>query len=126
MKSSIVVIVKNVLGCSNLSYFYILQSTGSALTATFWGALTSTRFACILLASALSPTAMLCLSVAICSCATWLLSAFASSSEVALWIGSVMVSVGTASVIPSGKTRFLIQYISVIKGNILTLIFCLL
>ncbi|KAJ1525620.1 hypothetical protein ONE63_008840 [Megalurothrips usitatus] len=77
------------------------QSTGSALTATFWGALTSTRFACILLASALSPTSMLVLSVAICSCATWLLSAFASSSEVALWIGSVMVSVGTASVFPS-------------------------
>ncbi|KAK3930002.1 Sodium-dependent glucose transporter 1 [Frankliniella fusca] len=80
----------------------ISQSTGTALTATFWGALTSTRFACILLASALSPTAMLVLSVAICSCATWLLSAFASSSEVALWIGSVMVSVGTASVFPSG------------------------
>jgi len=77
------------------------QSTGAALTATYWGAVTSTRLACILVASALSPGALLVMSVALTAAATWLLSALAVQSAAALWVGAVLVAVGTASILPS-------------------------
>jgi FHS family Na+ dependent glucose MFS transporter 1 len=81
---------------------HLAQSTGLMIAVVFWGSFTATRFASIFFSSGFGPMTMLILNFVFCTVATVLLSAVASHTETALWVGTALLGIGLASVFPTG------------------------
>nr|CAD7197773.1 unnamed protein product [Timema douglasi] len=80
----------------------LTQSIGSNISVTFWAAFAVMRFASIFFATGLSPTLMLILNLVCCTLGTLILYAWSDHVETALWVGTILLGAGLASMFPTG------------------------
>ncbi|CAG2055833.1 unnamed protein product, partial [Timema podura] len=80
----------------------LTQSMGSNISITFWAAFAVMRFASIFFATGLSPTLMLILNLVCCTVGTIILYVWSDHVETAVWVGTILLGAGLASMFPTG------------------------